>query len=313
MNVSKNRLQIAKNLFENKQFAECKNVLLEIIANSEGNVNHTLLERIGTVCIELGAFDEAKKYFQLSINENPTNPSIYISFGSLLSDHLNDYSFAQQMFDNATKVVSSTRTNSQSDRLWFNYGKLMYKTRNIKRAIECYSQCIKERACVHYHFAKALLAIGTPENTRKAKHKLQRATALKPNIAMYHHTLALTYIKTKEYDLAHNSFTNCLQRTQHKDAAMLNDYADFIQNICEDSFKAMEYRQIAYDLDHQHTPNSANHTIQLMIYDFDECIAYWNLSQLTLESLQNMKRMDIVHTIFGGMDRIRRLQTHFER
>ena len=60
--------------------------------------------------------------------------------------------------------------------------------------------------------------------------------------------------------------------------------------------------------------NNNNTKIKMVIYEFDSIISYWNLSlsiQNDIKELDNMRSDDFIG-IFGGIDRIERLNNHFQ-
>eukprot|EP01084_Bolivina_argentea_P182300 314734_1 len=207
MSVFQLKRQRAKHLFNTEQFTECKELLLEII--QESNADHKLLMQLGNICTELSDYKNAKIYYQQSISANANYSSVYCKFAILLSQYLNEYNLAIQMFEQCIKL------NPKNDLCWFSYGKLMYKLGNFKKAKLCYLKCQSETAGLHYHFAKLLLTISNPytnpDEIENAKLKLEKATKIKPNNGIYHYQYALCLKKLKQYYFASKQFKLALQ------------------------------------------------------------------------------------------------------
>eukprot|EP01084_Bolivina_argentea_P171704 297488_1 len=181
------KLQRAKQLFENEQYAEAKQLLLEVI-NSGDNTHYSLYEKLGDISHELNQYDDSLKYYLKSMNKNAENPSIYIKLGDLYHEHLNNTSSAIEMYEECLQLYP------ENERCWFNYGKLSFKLQNYSKSEECFKKCLTPRACVKYHYALLLLNSCKPisaMNKSKALKLLQRATKLKPNIFRYHYEYAL--------------------------------------------------------------------------------------------------------------------------
>eukprot|EP01084_Bolivina_argentea_P159885 278473_1 len=175
MNILQLKKQRAKQLFKNEKFVECKQLLLEMV--QEFNSTHKLLMQLGNVETALNEYQNAKKYYQQSIKENPNYSLVYRQFAILLSEYLNEYDLATQMFE---KCIQLNPNNN--DVFWFNYGKLMYKIRNYDKAKQCYLKIQTETAGLHCHFAKLLLKINSNINDiQNAKLKLEKATEIKPD------------------------------------------------------------------------------------------------------------------------------------
>eukprot|EP01084_Bolivina_argentea_P284830 488255_1 len=180
----------AKELFKQKKFHECKELLLTIVSENAGL--YTLLTQLGNVCTNLYEYEDAKKYYQKAIHINSRYALVYCKFAILLSEYLKDYDNpdAIKMFEKCVELKPNN-----NDECWFYYGKLFYKKNYFQKAKYCYQKCNNETACVHYHFGKLLMTTGHFES---AKIKLETATKILPNNSIYRNEYVLCLQKLQE-------------------------------------------------------------------------------------------------------------------
>ena len=292
------QIKAAKHSFAAKEYQQAKEIILEIIDTNKYPKNYILYLKLADCCIELQEYENAQKYYQHSINENPTNANTFNKFGILLHHYLNNTIEAKSMYDKCLRL------DPNHDQCLFNYAKLMENVSNYSKAEQLYLHCLKisEKACVHYHLAKLWLKQQRRTTNNDNKHHynieylLQKATELQPQIAKYHYELAMYLHKIGKVNEANNSYQTALKLTQNKDSQILNAYNEFLK----------EYKQ-------QQNGISMDKSIKMVVYEFESIITYWNLSKSVnnnIEEFNTMRTRDLVN-IFGGYGRIERLQSHF--
>eukprot|EP01083_Nonionella_stella_P075355 204830_1 len=325
------RLAKAKRLFKDKQFHEAKQIILEIIQCDEYQHNGRLLCKLGDICIETLDLNSAQKYYQQSINANPQNATAFLKFGILLHQHLRNHQDAERMYN---KCLRLDPTNVQC---LFQYANLKQEQDRDDEAREVYLKCLSINngiACVHYRYAKLLLKDHNNTSHTQIRDLLQRAIDLMPNVAKYHHELAVYLKHNHQYNQANRSYRKALALIHHNDILILYDYAQFLWKCMQNKQEALKYLKMASQLctdtgatNHDgiaeqchrlmtslQTMNTAPAMCQwkVVVYAFDSVLTYWNLGESMNGNIDDMRSGDLKDT-FGGVDRLRCLKLHFKR
>eukprot|EP01084_Bolivina_argentea_P105481 188888_1 len=117
------RKQKAKQLLQNKQYYEAKQLMLQMMHAAVQD--YKFFAKLGDVSIQLKQYNEAVKYYQESMNKHCTNAQIYIKLGDTFDKNLNNLNKAKEMYEKCIKVCPN------NEECWFNYGKLLFKQNNF--------------------------------------------------------------------------------------------------------------------------------------------------------------------------------------
>ena len=320
------KLESAKQLFENKQFDECKSVIFDIISTNEYKHVDRLYNKLGDICKQCKDYDNTQKHYQQAIILNPSNPALYFKLGSLFQYHLSDPNQADLMYQKCLNI------DPRNDQCLFNYAYLMESQNKFSQAKKLYLQCIDindQKACVHYRLAKIFQRenINTPQQAKIIQYLLQKACDLRPSFPKYQYQLALHLQKMGRYNLANHSYQNALRLLNYNDSKILHQYAKFLMDDMNDKQQAMKYMKMAcalndkldckeledtFDGEDGEDDEELENMIKVVIYEFNSIITYWNMNAKVqrINQLNQWRSTDLVE-IFGGYDRIERLQQVF--
>ena len=330
------KLQSAKHAFAAKKYIECKQIILEIIESNEYDKNYKLYAKLGDISIGLNEYQTAKKYFQCSINEHPSNPNVLFKLARLLHEYLYEYNQAEILYE------KSINLDPNNDQCLFHYGKLMEKQMNFIKAKQLYQQCLQindNKACVNFHLATLLMQDEDYNNDKYIENLLKRAIEMQPKnlpCANYYFQFAIHSQKMKKLIQANDAYQMALKLSNNENKDILYQYANFLIHDIGDKENGAKYLEMASLLDVNITIG-INHGYQtkmqssypklaseyeiptekdfkLVIYEFESIISYWNLNVTVNENIEQLRYMtkQEIETAFGGTDRILRLSQHFD-
>eukprot|EP01084_Bolivina_argentea_P169253 293425_1 len=157
MSYKSPRVLKAKQLYQNGNFIGAKEIILQILSESDNSNNFKLLAKLGDISINLFEYEEAINYYQQSLEQNPSNLSIYIKLGNVLQYNLNRYNESERIYENCIEI------DNDNEECWFNYGILKVKQNKFEQAEKCFLKCKNEKGCVNYHYGMLLLKLNNKQ------------------------------------------------------------------------------------------------------------------------------------------------------
>ena len=331
------RKRRAKLLLKDKKFREAKDLILDIANDDNAHNDYKIFNKLGDICMKLNEYDSALNYYQSSWSMDANNSLIYLKMANLYHEYLFNFTKASEMYEQCLRL------DPLNEECYFNFGKLLMKQNKLDRAQCFFIKCKKERACINYHHALLLLKKNSSSdyesssNIQNILKLLRRAAELMPNNIQYQHQYALCLENNGCIRKAGEVFEVALKLTEYKNVMILYDYSLYQFKDLQNVQSAIDHLDIALKLkqsdEYPQVKKQYNHlmkiiqrrkkhkrsntsTLKLLIYDFDETITYHNLWRQIdgdFNKLNQMPKIHVTGTIFGGLDRTHRLHTHFQR
>ena len=137
MNNSKDLILKAKEFYENKNFFEAKNTLVEVLQNFELDKTHklNLYVLISDICFKINDFENAEKYLIKSIEQGKSSSEIFNSLGNIYQK--------KRDFKNSEKsYLESIKLNDKNETALVNVAVLYNNLGKQKKAIYFYKKIL---------------------------------------------------------------------------------------------------------------------------------------------------------------------------
>jgi len=308
--------QITK-LMKKEQYKQAICLILKTIESNKCNNNYKLYCMLGDINTKLTRYENAKRYYQRSLEENDKCSNTYYKFGHLLHHHLKDYQESEKMYEQCLII------DPIHEECLFESAKLMtYLTDNFSKGKELFKKLVREfskNSYIYYEFAIALITQKNTNDQENIQYLLHKAMILEPTNIKFHEAFAKYSETILKYNQANHFYKIILKMQNYSEAKSLAKYSKFLNECMNDKKNSLKYMKMAYELNDEYKSNYLalgsismtnifEHHIKLIVYDFETIMIY----QKSNKKIDNLDRKKLKF-VFGGQDRINEFKKYFEK